>query len=239
MNFCKVKTAELEAEQDILTKKIKEKDDLVKRYEKQVQELREQLAMSVPSNQASTTLILESRKQRQHSLMLSYQEGLMNRPGGLYRSTSESSLPNGDISKSSDSGKSDMEYSQIGEILSKDIPPVRRSKPSASKDHVGETVEATSKVNTESEPDYAAQLRSSTPVNDNEHVQSSKKPSDNRESGSQRYGGYRDSDSTRSRYSTGRDTDRDSDSTRSRDSHRADRRSERGKDHSRTECQQS
>ena len=238
MNFCKVKTAELEAEQDILTKKIKEKDDLVKRYEKQVQELREQLAMSVPSNQASTTLILESRKQRPHSLMLSYQEGLMNRPGGLYRSTSESSLPNGDISKSSDSGKSDTEYSQIGELLSKDIPPARRSMPSASKDHVGETVEATSKVNTESEPDYAAQLRSSTPVNDNEDVKSSRKPSD-RDSGSQRYGGYRDSDSTRSRYSTGRDRDRDSDSTRSRESDRADRRSERGKDHNRAECQQS
>lgn len=169
--------------------------------------------------------------------MLSYQEGLMNRPGGLYRSTSESSLPNGDISRSSDSGKSDLEHSQIGELLSKEIPQSRRNRDSAPRDHVGETVEATSKVTTESEPDYAAQLRSSTPVDDNEDIKSSRRPSD-RDSGSQRYGGYRDSDSTRSRVSSGRHRDRDSDSIRGRESDRADRRSERGKDRNRSECQQ-
>ncbi|KAJ7375558.1 hypothetical protein OS493_040418, partial [Desmophyllum pertusum] len=116
MNFNKVKTAELEAEQDILKSKIKDKDDLIKKYEKQVEQLREQLATSVPSDQASTTLVVDvdkRRKQRQHSLMLSYQEGLMNRPGGLYRSTSEISLSNGDYSRSSNTSRSDSEHSHL------------------------------------------------------------------------------------------------------------------------------
>lgn len=45
----------------------------------------------------------------------------MNRLGGLYCLISESSFFNGDIFRLSDSGKSDIEYFQIGEFFSKDI----------------------------------------------------------------------------------------------------------------------
>ena len=123
----------------------------------------------------------------------------MNRPGGLYRSISESSLPNGDVSRSSDTSRSDSEHSQFGELLGKELPHGRRSRTSAPRDHVGETVEASSKTTTESEPDYAAQLlqRSSTPVSDDDDKKSARKTSE-RDSGSQRYGDrYRDRDSTR------------------------------------------
>lgn len=235
MNFSKVKIAEVEAEQDILNKKLKDKDDLIKKYDKQVQDLREQLATSVPSDQASTTLIMDvdkRRKHRQHSLMLSYQEGLMNRPVGLYRSTSESSLPNGDVSRSSDLSRSDSEHSQFGELLGKEIPHGKRSgRTSEPRDHVGETVEATTKVSTESEPDYAAQLRSSTPVLEEEDKRSGRRPSD-RTSGS-RYGDRHDT-----RDSSGRDKDRDADTSRTRASDRDRRSSDRTRDRDRSECKQ-
>ena len=239
MNFNKVKTAELEAEQDILKNKIKDKDDLIKKYEKQLQQLREQLAMSVPSDQASTTLILDvdkRRKQRQHSLMLSYQEGLMNRPGGLYRSTSENSLPSEDVSRSNDFSKSHSEHSQFGELLGKELSHGRRSRQTAPKDHIGETVEASTKATTESEPDYAVQIqqRSSTPISDDEDKKSAWRSSD-RDPGSQRYGErYREWSSTRDRD---RDSTRDRDSS-SRDTESSKRRSDRGKERNRADCQQ-
>ena len=128
----------------------------------------------------------------------------MNRPGGLYRSTSEISLSNGDYSRSSNTSRSDSEHSQFGELLGKEISHGRRSgKPSEPKDHIGEIVEASSKANTESVPDYAAQLRSSTPISDDDDKKSGRKPSD-RDSGSQRSG---DRYSTRDRDGSSRDRD--------------------------------
>ena len=232
MNYNKVKTAELEAEQDIQKNKIKDKDDLVKKCEKQLQQLREQLATSVPSDKASTTLIVERKpNRREHKLMLSYQEGLMNRPG-IYRSTSESSLSNGDVSRSSDA-----EHSQLGENLSKDLSYDRRKRTTEPKDHVRETIDVVESKPIESKPDYASLLdqRSSTPVDEDD------KKSGRRESGSSRYRAGRDQESTRDRDRGSSYRGRSSDSTRDWDRDRAGRQSsnkDRGKEHDRAQCQQ-
>ncbi|KAL9963858.1 hypothetical protein ACROYT_G027409 [Oculina patagonica] len=141
-NLNKVKVAEMEAEQDILRNKITDKDNLVIKYEIQVQQLREQLATSVPSDQATTTLVIDKwRKQRQHGRSTSYKEGLMNRFGGLFRSTGESKVAS--------------EQSQLGGTLSKELSHGELSKFNSAEDYVTETVMTTSMETTESEFDYA------------------------------------------------------------------------------------
>ena len=159
MNLHKLKIAEMEAEQDILRNKIKEKDNLVKKFEIQVQQLREQLAASVSSDQASTTFIIDvsdkRRKQRQLGQSSSYKEGLMNRFGGLYRSTSESKMVS--------------ERSQFGQPL---------SNFSSTEQFAGETVVSTSMVTTESQLESTTQDSSSRPSSDDVDKKSGRKASD-------------------------------------------------------------
>ncbi|KAJ7325996.1 hypothetical protein OS493_028718 [Desmophyllum pertusum] len=210
MNINKVKTAELEAEQDILKSKIKDKDDLIRKYEKQVEQLREQLATSVSQRPGIDYFDLGCRQTSKAAT-----------------AQLDAVLPRGldEQARSSDTSRSDSEHSQFGELLGKEISHGRRSgKPSEPIDHIDEIVEASSKDTTESESDYASQLRSSTPVSDDDDKKSGRKPSD-RDSGSQRYG---------DRYST---RDRDRESTRDRASDR-EKRSDRGKDRNRSDCQQ-
>lgn len=227
MNYNKVKTAELEAELEILKNKIKDKDGLIKKNEKQMQQLREQLASSVPSDQASTTLILDRKgsRPREYKMMLSYQDGLMNRPGSV-RSSSESSLPNGDVS-----GSSDLEHSELGEKLGREISRGRGKRSSEPKDHVGEKIDVVESRPVESERDYDSVFRSSTPVEEEQGTRRGRRESD-------RYGSDRD------RYST-RDRDRANETSNERESERPsyrdrERRStDRGKERNRAECQQS
>ena len=174
MNLRKVTIAEMEAEQDILRNKINDKDNLVKKFEIQLQQLREQLATSVSSDYVSTTLIIDvsdkRRRQRQLGHSSSYKEGLMNRFGGLYRSTSE--------------GKMSSELSQVGEPLCKqrshgDLNNVRSTEHLAK-----EIVVSTSVVTTESQLRSTTQDSSSRPTSDVKDEKSARKESD-KDSGDQ------------------------------------------------------
>ena len=166
INLNLVKVAEMEAEQDILRNRIEDKDNLVMKYEIQVQQLREQLATSVPSDQATTTLVIADkwRKHRQHGLSTSYKEGLMSRFGELFRSTSE--------------GRVASEQSQFGGTLSKEQSHEGLRKFKSTEDDVGGTVMTTSMVATESEFDYASHQSSDTQVSGDDVEKSEKKPSD-------------------------------------------------------------
>jgi len=163
INLHKVKIAEMEAEQDILRNKIKEKDNLVKKFEVQVQQLREQLATSVSSNQVSTTLVIDvsdkRRRQRQLGQSSSYKEGLMNRFGGLYRSTSEGKMPS--------------EHSQFGGTLSKQHSRGDLNNVSSAEHLFKEAV-----VTTESQPENSTQDSTRRPISDDEDKKSGRKVSE-------------------------------------------------------------
>ena len=176
INLHKVKIAEMEAEQDILRNKIKDKDNLVKKFEVQIQQLREQLATSVSSDQVSTTLVIDvsdkrrSLRQRQLGQSSSYKEGLMNRFGGLYRSTSEGKMPS--------------EHYQFGETLSKQRSPGDLNNFSTAELLVKESVVSTSMVATESQPENTTQDVTRRPISDDEDKKSGRKASE-KDSGNQ------------------------------------------------------
>ena len=166
-NLHKVKIAEMEAEQDILRNTIKDKDNLVKKLEVQVQQLREQLATSVSSDQVSTTFAIDvsdkRRRQRQLGQSSSYKEGLMNRFGGLNRSTNE--------------GKMSSEHSQFVESFTK-----QRSRGDlniSSAEHlVKDTVVSSSVGTIESQPESITQDSATRPISDDEDKKSGRVPSE-------------------------------------------------------------
>ena len=167
-NIHKVKIAEMEAEQDILRNTIKEKDNLVKKFEVQVQQLREQLATSVSSDQVSTTFTTDvsdkRRRQRQLGNSSSYKEGLMKRFEGLNRSTS--------------AGKMSSEHSQFGETFSKQRSHGDLDNISSAERLVKETAMSTSVVTTDSQPESITQDSARRPVSDDEDKKGGRKASE-------------------------------------------------------------
>ena len=167
-NLHKVKIAEMEAEQDILRNTIKDKDNLVKKFEVQVQQLREQLATSVSSDQVPTTFTIDvsdkRRRQRQLGHSSSYKEGLMKRFGGLNRSTSEEKMSS--------------EHSQFGETFSKQRSHGDLNNMSAAEHLVKETAMSTSVVTTESQPESITQDSTRKSISDDEDKNSERKASE-------------------------------------------------------------